>query len=82
MAFKVKLNRRGVESILKSERVQADLRARASRIAAAAGPGMVASVGVGRNRARAAIITGTEAARDAEARDRALTRALDAGRLR
>lgn len=69
-----------IAELLKSVPVQQDLRRRADRIAAAAGPGMEASVQVGRNRARGSVITVTQKAREAEARNRALTRALDAGR--
>jgi tRNA A37 threonylcarbamoyltransferase TsaD len=75
-----KLRKDNVGKLLNSAAVQADLKRRADRIAAAAGPGMVASVQPGRNRARASVITATQRAREAEARDRALTRALDAGR--
>jgi tRNA A37 threonylcarbamoyltransferase TsaD len=70
-----------IAELLKSPAVQQDLRRRADRIAAAAGPGMEASVRVGRTRARGSVITATAQARDNEARNRALTRALDAGRL-
>jgi tRNA A37 threonylcarbamoyltransferase TsaD len=80
MGFKVTLRKANIGALLKSARVQAELKARADRIAAAAGPGMEASVRVGVNRARASVFTATEEARDAEARRRSLTRALDAGR--
>lgn len=69
-----------IEELLKSGPVQRELLRRAELIAAAAGEGMEASVEVGRNRARASVITGTFKARLDEARHRALTRALDAGR--
>jgi tRNA A37 threonylcarbamoyltransferase TsaD len=78
--FKVTLRNANIGALLKSAKVQAELKARADRIAAAAGEGMVASVRVGRNRARASVITATQKARENEARNRALTRALDAGR--
>jgi hypothetical protein len=78
--FKVVLNRKGVSQLLKSREVEQDLKRRAQQIAAAAGPGMEISALVGRTRARASVITATEQARIAEARNRALTRALDAGR--
>jgi tRNA A37 threonylcarbamoyltransferase TsaD len=80
MAFKVTLRKANIGALLKSARVQAELKARADRIAAAAGPGMEASVQVGATRARASVITATRKARENEARNRALTRALDAGR--
>ena len=77
---KVKLNSSGVRELLRSPGVLADLEARAKRIAAAAGGGMVVESAVGANRARAVVITGTREAMEAEARTRALTRAVDAGR--
>lgn len=61
----------------------AELSRIASRIATAAGgeaAGMRSRVYQGRDRQRAQVWTGTHAARRAEANDRALTRALDAGR--
>jgi hypothetical protein len=60
--------------------VQRRLLQAAQRIAAAAGPGMEASVEVGRTRARASVITATYEARRAQATRLALIRALDAGR--
>jgi hypothetical protein len=76
----VYLNSAGIRQVLTSGEVQRLLLERAERIAAAAGEGMEASVESGRNRARASVITATTKARLAEAKDRALTRALDAGR--
>lgn len=82
MASKIRIvvSEEGIRAVLKSGAVQADLQSRAARIAAAAGPGMQASSFMGKTRARASVITATAKARRAEARDRALTRALDAGR--
>jgi tRNA A37 threonylcarbamoyltransferase TsaD len=80
MGLSMNINKGNIGALLKSVAVQRDLKARTDRIAAAAGPGMVASVQAGRNRARASVITTTKGAREAEARDRRLTRALDAGR--
>lgn len=77
---KIELNRAGVRVLLTGPEMQADLLARANRIAAAAGEGFEAETKVGANRAHATIRTATWAARRAEARDRALTKALDAGR--
>ena len=76
----VRVNTSGAQSILKSSEVRAFLKAKADRIAAAAGAGFESSSMVGPNRARASVITATAKARRAEAKDRALTRALDAGR--
>lgn len=77
---KVKVLRKGSVAILKSDSVRADLQRRASAIAAAAGPGFVATVKYGRDRNLANVHAETDEARRAEAEDRALTRALDAGR--
>lgn len=76
----IKMNAAGARAILTSGAVQAFLKAKADRIAAAAGPGMAAHSNGGSSRARAAVVTSTKAAMRAEAKDRALTRALDAGR--
>lgn len=78
---RIVLNRRGVRQLLRSPEVLADLKHRAEQIAAAAGPGMEASAMVGKGRARASVITATSEARKAEATRRALTRAIDAGRV-
>jgi tRNA A37 threonylcarbamoyltransferase TsaD len=76
----MKLNSREIDNLLKSPAVQRRLLQAAQRIAAAAGPGMEASVEVGRTRARASVITATTEARRAQATRLALIRALDAGR--
>lgn len=78
--MKIKLNRAGIRQLLKLPEVQADLARRAQAIATAAGPGMEVNQQIGANRARASVRTETTAARLAEARDRTLTRAIDAGR--
>jgi hypothetical protein len=78
--IRIEINSAGIQALLKSAEVQADLEARANRIAAAAGEGMEASSRIGKTRARASVITTTRKARLAEAEDRALTKALDAGR--
>ena len=82
MASRVRivLNRRGMRELLRSPEVLAELERRAKQIAAAAGDGMEPSAMVGKNRARASVITATHSARRAEAVTRALTRAIDAGR--
>lgn len=74
------LDSKGIRDILRSEDVRKDLHARAQRIAASAGPGMVAASTIGRRRALARVYTGTTEARLAEAKGRKLTRAIDAGR--
>ena len=79
-SIRIEVNSAGIQALLKSAEVQADLEARAHRIAAAAGEGMEAGSRVGKTRARASVITATRKAQLAEATERALTRALDAGR--
>ena len=80
-SVRIVLNRKGMRQLLRSPEVLADLKRRAEAIAAAAGSGMEVSAMVGRNRARASVITATSEARNAEATSRALTRAIDAGRV-
>jgi hypothetical protein len=84
VAIKVVLNRKEVRRLLRGEGtysgVASDLDRRARAIAAAAGDGMEADSGTGPNRARASVRTVTREAMEAEATDRALTRAVDAGR--
>lgn len=78
---KVELNLKGFNALRSTPEVMADLQARADRIAAAAGEGMVAEqVYVGKDRARVAVYTDTIEAKKAEAEDRALTIAIEAGR--
>ena len=84
MAMVLKLNIPGFVALRNSPEVQADIKARAERIAAAAGDGFVVSpvtTNMSRSgRARVAVITGDADAMLAEANDQALTRAIDAGR--
>lgn len=78
---KVTLNIKGFNQLRADAGVMADLQARADRIAAAAGDGMVAGrVYQGKDRARVAVYTDTIDAKIAEATDRALTTAIEAGR--
>ena len=81
-SVRIELNAAGVRSLLQSSDVQADLQGRAERIAAAAGgaPDFVAESRVGATRARASVRTATFDGMRAEATDRVLSRALDAGR--
>lgn len=79
-SVRIEVNSAGIQALLKSAEVQADLQARALRIAAAAGEGMEAGSRIGKTRARASVITATRKAQLAEANNRALTKALDAGR--
>lgn len=78
---KVVLHGKGFQDLLQSPEIQADLKRRAEQIAAAAGEGMeVSDVKLTGQRARIQVVTATAEARKAEAVDRALTRAIDAGR--
>lgn len=79
---RVELNSRGVVEVLQSEEVQDDLRRRAEAIANAAGgsPDFEHGVDIVGDRAMGRVWTATAAGKRAEAEDRALTRALDAGR--
>lgn len=79
--IRVVMNHKGARSILRSDGVRADLLRRAQAIAATAGAGMDAEAEVGKNRARAQVTTATTAARAREAHRKALTSAIDAGRL-
>lgn len=78
--LKIVLNRRGVRELLRSQEVRRDLERRAEAIANAAGPGHLVDSQVGKNRARASVRTDSIDAMIAEATNRNLTRALDAGR--
>lgn len=83
---RIEINDSNAQQILKSGEVQGELLARAQRIAATAasnaGSGASFTVDPRLWGARAAVFvtTGNDEARRAEATDRALTRALDAGR--
>ena len=77
---RVRMNPKGARAILRSPEVLAELRRRADRVATVAGDGMEADGGVGPRRARASVRTATIQARRREAKSKALTRALDAGR--
>lgn len=79
---KVRLNSKGVQALLQDPALVEDLQARADRIAAAAGgaPDFEVDAKVLGDRASALVVTATQAGREAEATDRALTRAIDAGR--
>lgn len=79
-SVKIKLISSGVKTLLRSHAVKKDLEARANRIAAAAGPGMAVASTYGRTRALAMVYTDTPEAMAAEASERRLTRAIDAGR--
>lgn len=77
---KVVLNKKGVRQLLKSPEMQKAMNDRARRIAAAAGPGHAVESDNSGDRARAAVVTRSMAAKRAEAKNRTLTRAFQAGR--
>jgi hypothetical protein len=79
MAIRIVLNRSGIKQILNSPGVKADLRARAQRIAAAAGDGNEVTE-ASTTRARYVVVTATAEAMADEAHNRSLTRAIDAAR--
>lgn len=77
---RIVLDKKGVKELLNSPEVKADLRSRSNRIASAGGPGMKVGEFQGFDRPHATVYTSTTEARKAEAENRALTRAIDAGR--
>ncbi len=78
--IRVEVNAEGVRELLKSPAVQADLRRRGEAIALIAGPGHEVDLNVESRRASVIVITAEPEAMAAEAEDRNLTRAIDAGR--
>lgn len=77
---KIDGNRKGIRTLPKEPAVLKYLERKAERVAAVAGPGHVVDSGVGKNRARAVVITATYTAQKKEAADRNLTRAFNAAR--
>lgn len=78
--LRVQMKKIGSRELLRSDGVVADIAARAQRIADAAGPGFEAEARAGRERALGSVRPVTYEAAEAEARNRVLTRAVDAGR--
>lgn len=78
--LRIVLNRAGVRQLLNSPEVLADIAARSQRIAQRAGEGFTPATERGRNRVRGSVRTASRAARLAEAKQRALTQAINAGR--
>lgn len=79
--IRIEINDAAAEALLKSPEVQADLRRRGQRIAAAAGSGSYdVTSSMTPSRARVSVGTADDKARKAEATQRSLTKALDAGR--
>lgn len=78
--FRIEINSAGAREILRSPKVLAEMERRARAIAQAAGPGFEVEARLGANRARASVRAATFEARRAEAENRSLSRALEAGR--
>lgn len=76
---KVVMHGQGARALLRSPEVLADVRSRAEKVAADAGPGHRVEAQVGAKRARAAVITDTLEARLSEAHHGTLTRAIGGG---
>ncbi len=76
----VKLDDKGMEELLRSPPVLADLKRRADRIAAVCGFGYKAYAEQGRSRARASVVAATRGARRDNARKNTLIRNMSAGR--
>lgn len=77
---KVKLKIRGINALMTSAPVVSAVAQRAKRIAAAAGEGFEATVVPHKWTARAFVRPVTREAKEREAREKVLNRALDAGR--
>lgn len=77
---RIELNRANIAAMLRSPEALAVVEAPAQRIAAAAGEGFEVDVRAGATRARASVRTATYEAMRAEAVDKILTAAIDAGR--
>ena len=77
----IKLNSKGVKSLLRSSDVAGDLTRRAGNIRSAAGEGYEVESETGRNRSRAVVVTSTFDAMRREAQLKTLLTALNAGRL-
>ena len=75
----LKLNRKAVKDLLKSHEILRALHDEAEAIAARAGEGYRASSMVGKNRARASVITDTYAAIRDEAKNGTLSKAAGGG---
>ena len=78
--IRLEMNYEEMIRIMKSAPVMNELLRRAHRVQAAAGRGHMVTSRAGTTRARVSVITASEGARQREATDRTLTRALDAAR--
>ncbi|MGO3649352.1 hypothetical protein [Agrococcus casei] len=77
---RIKLNSSGIVRLLQSPEVSRELEARGTRIATAAGNKHDVNATVNRDRAVVFVTTKDTAARKAEAEQRRLSKAIDAGR--
>lgn len=77
--FNFELHSRSVRELLMSEQVRRGVQSVCERVAAAAGPGMLATTIVGKNRVHGSVITDTTEARLNERKYRSLTRAISSG---
>ena len=77
---RIEVHRDAIVALLRSSEVSGDLASRGNRIAGAAGDGFEVDVTENRDRAIVFVRAATTEARRAEAEDRALTTAIDAGR--
>lgn len=81
MAFdRLVVSRKGIRELARSPEMKADLVKRAEAIAAAAGDGVVVDTNEWARRTRASVRTLTYRASRREAKNRTLSRAVDAGR--
>lgn len=78
--IRLEMNYKTMADIMKSSPVMNELMRRGRLVQAAAGRGHMLTSRTGRTRARVSVITASQGAREREATDRSLTRALDAAR--
>ncbi|MFJ2470528.1 hypothetical protein [Glutamicibacter sp. NPDC087583] len=79
--IRVELNHAGIRNLARSAGMQNSMVGVAEKVAATAGPGFIVKRGMSRNRARAAVVASNLEAIQAEQNDRALTRAISAGKV-
>lgn len=77
---RIKWSMKGFRELRKSREVMSDLIKRGQRIEASAGAGYTAAPFTGRTRGRVSVMTEDQAAREDNARNNTLIRALDAGK--
>jgi hypothetical protein len=79
-SVRIKLNKKTVKKMARSPEMLAVVTDRAQKILDAAGEGFVMESRIGRVRARASVRTFGYEGKEREATERALTRAIDAGK--